>query len=717
MILPLVLCSFTSFQCKSPEAARRGSSSRGWLVHSLAGLIGSAVAAAVILGASAGVCNDAVAPTPREIETKSTWVAEHLLAEQGSPPISFQYGASQRSKSFSSWQRETTQRQLDSNRTEHVITWTHPASGLQVRLVAVDYSDFPAVEWTGYLKNTGEEPTPLIEDLQGLDATFTRSAAGEFKLHGIKGDFCTADSFQPFELELPPDFEKTFAPPPYSGKSSDGPDGWPYHNLQMPGRGVIVAVGWPGQWESAFTRVGGKRLRVTAGQQLTHLRLQPGEEIRTPLIALLFYDGEDLIRSQNLWRRWYLAHVIPKVNGQPQGPIQQVQVSGNDAAYVQKFIDAGMDPDLLWRDAGGGNTWYPSDEGPYAAKPGEPDNSWLNTGTWEIDRSKYPQGFRPFSDWAHEHGMEFLLWFEPERVGSPESWLGKNRREWLLPATDLTVGEIFNLGHPEALAWLTDHLDGMIKSEGIDWYREDMNGNGPLTAWRAADDEDRQGMTENLYVQGHLRLWDELLKRNPGLSIDSCASGGRRNDLETMRRAVPLLRSDFQFPGPQQGVIDGNQCHTHGLSRWLPFQGTGVYQYDPYSLRSFYLPSFGMGRLDDETMQAQIDAYDECGRIAPAMLFGDFYPLTPYSLESDAWMAWQFHRHDSGEGAIQAFRREDAPEPSIRLKLHGLDPAANYEVTDFDRGPTTHRGDALMQEGLEIKLDPRGSAVLTYKQR
>jgi alpha-galactosidase len=101
------------------------------------------------------------------------------------------------------------------------------------------------------------------------------------------------------------------------------------------------------------------------------------------------------------------------------------------------------------------------------------------------------------------------------------------------------VGDIFDLGNPAARTWLIDHLDRMIKTEGIDWYREDMNGGGPLPAWRNHDGPDRQGITENLYVQGHLQLWDELRRRNPGLRIDSCASGGRRNDLETMRRDGP----------------------------------------------------------------------------------------------------------------------------------------------------------------------------------
>ena len=69
----------------------------------------------------------------------------------------------------------------------------------------------------------------------------------------------------------------------------------------------------------------------------------------------------------------------------------------------------------------------------------------------------------------------------------------------------------------------------------------------PLAYWRAADVPDRQGITEIRYVTGLLAYWDELRRRRPDMLIDTCASGGRRNDLETLRRAVPLWRSDYAF--------------------------------------------------------------------------------------------------------------------------------------------------------------------------
>jgi alpha-galactosidase len=53
---------------------------------------------------------------------------------------------------------------------------------------------------------------------------------------------------------------------------------------------------------------------------------------------------------------------------------------------------------------------------------------------------------------------------------------------------------------------------------------------------------------------------------NPQLRIDSCASGGRRNDLETMRRAVPLWRSDYAEVGDRTARGNTNQCFTYVLS-------------------------------------------------------------------------------------------------------------------------------------------------------
>lgn len=648
---------------------------------------------------------------------KSQWVKTHLTnAEQGAKtlPFSFVYDGQPSADFLRTWPHKDETAVLDKNRTQRTSRWTDPKTGLEVRWVATEYADYPAVEWTVYFKNTGKSNTPILENIQGIDTTFHRKAEGEFVLHGIKGDWSSADSYAPYEIKLEPGASLQRSPSE-SGKSTDGPDGWPYYNLAYPGGGVLLAVGWPGQWKSYFDRDQTDGLRVRAGQELTHLSLRPGEEIRSPLIAMLFWQGADVVGAQNLWRHWYIAHNMPRTHGQTQTPLTEIQVGGSakEIPNIQAYLDAGIHVDLCWRDAGGdaAATWFPTEGGPYP----QTGMAWLNSGTWDIDPTKYPQGFRPFTDWIHAHNMQFVLWFEPERVGNPNSWLGKTHPEWLLPGT--SHGALLDEGNPAAREWLTDHVDGMIKSQGIDWYREDMNGGGPLPAWRRNDAPDRQGMTENLYVQGHLAFWDELRRRNPDLRIDSCASGGRRNDLETMRRAVPLLRSDFQFIS-DPGVVEGNQGHTYGLSSWLPFQGTGIGSDDPYTMRSFYLPSFGLWGLTPQNKAIQQKAYAEDRKVAPLML-ADYYPLTPYSLALDQWIAWQFNRPAQGDGVIQAFRRGNCEAATTTVRLRGLDPAAQYTLTNFDIAGVTHvSGKELMEKGLTIQSKDKPSAVIiTYRRK
>lgn len=668
----------------------------------------------------ATACASGASPTREEIEMAEHWLERTLLTGGATSPFKFTYDDKPSGGWLGSCGFRRSRRALDEKRTEHSLTWDDDATGLRLRCAAVAYSEYPVVEWTVYLKNMGKEKTPLLEDIHGLDATFFSDANGPFTLHGIEGDSCTARSFQPYALPFEPGTTKRFAPGaadgPISGKSTDGKDGWPYFNLRGPGGGVIIAVGWPGQWASSFAYEE-SGIHVSAGQALTHLRLEPGEEIRTPLIALLFWRGSDLIRAQNLWRSWYMAHVLPRIGGRPQGPITHIQVGGSLASLpgVKAYLDAGVKPDICWRDAGGKDTWYPSEGGPYKDK-----RVWLNTGTWEPDPVRYPAGFRPFSDAVRAMGMQFLLWFEPERVGDPNSWLGTKHPEWLLPGN--SAGSVLNEGDPAALKWLTDHVDGMIKSQGIDWYREDLNGSRYGEAWRKNDAVERQGMTENLHVQGHLAFWDELRRRNPSLHIDSCASGGRRNDLETMRRAVPLLRSDWSVTSFADEPLqrEGNQAQTHGLSSWLPWQGAGVPRFlDSYSVRSYYLPGFGLippgnWSASEASRAAVRRSYQECRRIAHLML-GDFYPLTPYSVDTDRWIAWQFYRPDLDEGVVQAFRRVDAPGDILVVRLEGLNANKRYEVEDLDGGITLKNGDELMGGHAIVLRQKPGAAVLNFR--
>ena len=243
---------------------------------------------------------------------KTVWLGDLPTGPLRAPftaevPFSFRYGDQPSSYLLKMWEFNRSSRRLDDNRTEHTLTYTDPKSGLVVRCVAVEYHDFPVVEWTLYFQNTGSAPTPILENIQALDTRFERSEDGEFILHHSKGSQATSTDFEPYADRLERKAEKRISAAGGRPTNTD----LCYFNIALPGEGTIVALGWPGQWAAQFTRDEGTGLQVRAGQELTHFKLLPGEEVRSPLVALVFWHG-DWIDGQNVWRRWMVAHNLPR---------------------------------------------------------------------------------------------------------------------------------------------------------------------------------------------------------------------------------------------------------------------------------------------------------------------------------------------------------------------------------------------------------------------
>jgi alpha-galactosidase len=565
------------------------------------------------------------------------------------------------------------------------------------------------VEWTLHLRNSGTNDTPILSDIQALDTLWGRGGQAECVLNHHSGEDCTPDSYEPHRLALVPKSEHRLAPT--GGRPTNR--GFPYFNIEWPGEGIIVAVGWPGQWAAQFTRDAVGALRVRAGQERTNFRLRPGEEVRSPLVVLQFWKG-DRVQAQNIWRRWMLAHNLPRTRDGKLPPPMLTSCSGGffpglkcdeagEFRFLDAFTQAGIKLDYWWMDAG----WYPCGDG------------WPNVGTWTPDLTRFPRGLKAVSDHAHAKGAGLIVWFEPERV-SPGSWIATNHPDWVLGGLK---GGLLNLGDSTARQWLTDHVDKLLTEQGIDFYRQDFNMD-PLPYWRANDSDDRQGITEIRHVEGYLAYWDELRRRHPGLLIDSCASGGRRNDLETLRRAVPLLRSDYQSFAGDPAYAPGNQGHTYGLSSWIPYYGQGVYYSERqliYAARSHFCPAFALAidvRKPGVDWALARRLIEQWRRVAPSLL-GDFYPLTPYQLDADAWLAWQFDLPEAGDGVVQAFRREKSPYEAARFKLRGLEATATYVVTDLDTPgtPVRFNGRELMEPGLPVTLPESGSSgLLTYRR-
>jgi alpha-galactosidase len=661
--------------------------------------------------------SQAVEPSTAEMQMAQRWVEARFGSKSvPSLPFSFVYEGKPSSTLLPSWKAEQSARELDSHRTERAVALADPRTGLTVRCVATVYRDSPAVEWVLHFKNTGSADTPILENVQAMNSDFGAAAGeGTFTLYHAEGSHERITDFRPLERTIAPGDRVRLAS--FGGRSSDGT--LPLVNLAQPGGGgVALGVGWTGQWAASFARPGHGPVNVQAGMETTHLRLHPGEQIRTPAVLVLFWSGPDRMRGQNLLRRLLLRHFTPTAGGKPVEPPSALSphaIVGFENTTEENMLRAignvashGLAVDYWWIDAG----WFTC------------ARNWARyVGNLDPDPVRFPGGMKPIADAAHRAGMKFLLWFEPERV-MPDTWLYKNHPQWLLRPTDAMPAELkyqihdrfylLDLGNPEALAWAKAKLSGMIGSAGIDCFRNDFN-MYPVYYWRNGEAEDRQGIREIKYVTGLYDLFDTLIRDHPNLLLDTCASGGRRIDFEMLRRALVLTRSDYLWDPI------GQQCHTFGLAQWIPITGIGAASVDRYNCRSGLGSHFVLAAdffSKDPALWQSVARILKEHRSLKHLYTGDFHPLGPYSTATNAWTAWQFDRADLGEGLVQAFRRQDSPTADATYRLAGLDPAAEYSVTDLDDPkPRQTTGHDLMDHGLSIRLPAKpAAAIIVYKR-
>lgn len=631
-------------------------------------------------------------------------------------PFSFTYGGRNSADFLSSWNRTHTEKSSEDGRQRHDIVFADPQTGLEVTCELTVYTAAMAAEWVLYFENTGAMDTPILENIQALDLSLKTPVGEPPSLHTLLGSSASERDFLPVTYTVPPGAEQVLFPA--AGLSSKGvpagqPGGqMPFFNFAWEGGGLAGAIGWSGQWEMAVTRgakarspLEGQRphgpeqerelrafvmaergrqpdlhYRLAAGQQTAHFTLHPSERNRSPRILLVPWEGAASIDGNNRLRRVLLEHYLVRRNGAVLVPplsataIQHGQDftstnAQNQLAAMEKMASIGVE--AYWHDT----AWFSG---------GFPDG----IGNWTPDPERFPEGLKPLGDAAREHGMDFVLWFDVERV-MPGTDTAREHPEWLLHTEESDA--LFNLGDPDALDWLADRLSKCIEDWGVTILRQDMT-ILPLPYWQDNDAEDRRGIHEIRHVENLYALWDRLLSRHPGLVIDNCAGGGCRIDLETMRRSIPLWRSDTQIFGRSNAAW--NQAQTAGLNLFVPVHAAGLWSLDPYNARSTTTTG-GATLLDINSdafpMDAARRARDEVELLRPYWL-GDYYPLTEIGMDERQWCGWQFHRPDLGGGYCLLFRRAESPYPAMEVALRGIDVAARYDVRDIDSGRKTHNG-------------------------
>ena len=606
---------------------------------------------------------------------------------------------------------------------------------VEVRVEAALNGEFGETEYTVWFENKGTEPSAVLKDLRCAVISFPGE---EPVLRSCLGD----------HINRYADYETPLRDTTVRFVSSNGRAThvvFPYFDLVHGDGGTLLALGWAGTWQAEFCGGEAETQWSAASCNDFDSVLLPGEKIRTALVVQLPYRGRDRDDATNLWREWFLKYNLPKADGeghdiQPFSTACFASDTGlpnSDGSISERFytwkrtlerlVYEDVVPDFRWFDAG----WYLDPRGNTVA------SDWYGTvGSWALDTVKWPaKTFLESNEACHKAGMKVLVWFEPESVcdvedlaehyGYNPEWADYYRRNRYTS----------NLGIPECLEWTLDRITKLMGENGVDLFREDNNSN-PAKAWKAFDAKSaaetglsRTGITENLAIQGHYELWDRIIAfcaaNGKCTYIDNCASGGGRNDIESLRRSLPFMRSDYD-----RTTTALRLSMTWSYCRWVPFHGANTKESadeldpgiaggsTPYITRASWLPVYNLAEqythdvaLDYDRVRATFGEWKKYRHL----LVQDFHPLTPWHGPEDTsgWTAFVWHDRKTGEAVLEAFRQETCPEADFTARMPFLQPEQSYTLTNEDTGEQrVLSGAALASEGLALTLDePKSSAV------
>ena len=603
-------------------------------------------------------------------------------------------------------------------------------SGISVSVEAKSHKEYDAVEWVLWFENKSNNNSAIFSDILDCDTllplefpkplnpgympkegdacVITMNGMVDGKYYWENDKVSATEYGLNYEyLDKAPNKTKRFAN--ICGRSSEGM--MPFFDVTATGCGYITAIGWTGDWKSEFTKYD-LGIRMKTGLKETKFYLMPGEKIRTSSVLIMKYGkSED---KYNKFRRLIKNHFSHKscTEAKRDGLMACELWGGLPSEEMKKRLNELKKYDIkfedIWLDAG----WYGNCTKCDEAFSGD----WSkHTGEWVVNKRVHPEELTDVAACAKAVGANLMLWFEPERAlkGTPAT---EQHPEWFL-TLDGTKEQILYYGNEEARSYVLDLLSRYTENLNLSCYRQDFN-IGLTKYFAQSDEENRRGIIEIKHITGMYRLWDELLEKFPGLIIDNCSSGGRRIDIETLKRSIPFFRSDYQCNFNENPEV--LQTHNSGISLYLPYNGcTSKTKCDTYAIRSSYSSSWGgafynaiFQSMDENDFAWAKKITDEYRSIRKYFSM-DFYNLGSSCFDPTAWAIWQYHDSETQSGIVMAFRRCESPFDQVKIELKGLLPEKAYTFTNLDDYATQDEKNSIM-----IRLpQKRSSIILKYQLR
>ena len=590
---------------------------------------------------------------------------------------------------------------------------------LSVTVKTHKYDEFNATEWVLWFENSGEKDSKIISEIKDCDMILPFDIDRAYRQNMFipkKTDLCVVSmngmvesdrywenarecfdeyTFNYDYLYKLPHSTKKFAN--RGGRSSD--KYVPIFDVTQNNKGYIVAIGWTGDWKAEFTECE-NGVHVKTGLKETNFYLKPNEKVRTSSVLIMEYDeNEDKYNKFRKLIKNHFSHMActkAEKEGLFAAGFFGSVPSENIVRHIKKLAENGITFDEIWIDAG----WYGK------CQPNSMSDWDACVGEWDIHEETHPKRFQDVLEEAKKTNSKIMFWIEPERARSNTAVINA-QPDWFLSLPG-TTNNILNYGNKDAWNYVYDMISGYIEELEISCYRQDYN--VPLTSFFAGNDEpERRGITEIKHIMGMYDLWDKLLENYPHLLIDNCSSGGRRIDIETMKRSIPFFRSDYlcnNNPDPEALQVQ------NGISKYFPYNGCSTKLCDKYAFRSAYSSSFGLSTdiLTEDDYAAARELTEEY-KLIRKYFSKDFYNYGSDYYDTKSWTIWHYHDTDTDSGVIVAFRRCESPFDNVTVKLKGLNDAKEYSYYNFDT-----KEESKGNSSLTIKLaEKRSSVVIEYK--
>jgi len=483
------------------------------------------------------------------------------------------------------------------------------------------------------------------------------------------------------------------------------------------------ALAWSGSWRITVEQDQLDEVRVTGGFNPFDFGyvLHAGEKLETPA----FYGGysaHGLGGASRLLHHYELAHILPHRigTGEDAAPKPRPVIYNSWEATEMNVTEAGQEA-LAEKAAALGVSRFVMDDGWF----GQRKDDHAGLGDWYVNPQKFPHGLKPLIDRVHSLGMDFGLWVEPEMV-NPDSDLYRKHPDWVLnfpgrPRTEERNQLVLNLARTDVRDYVLGFLDKLLTENDIAFLKWDYNRNWSEPGWDQLPPDEQKKVyvtfIENLYW-----ILGELHKRHPQVELESCSGGGGRVDLGILKYADEVWPSDNTDPFDRLTQQDGftyaytpqvMMAWVTDVPHWMNLRTTSL----EYRMLSSMQGSLGIGaniaKWDTEetaTARRLIAAYRQ---VQPTIVQGDLYRLISPRNGSE-FSATQTVNKDKSQSVVFLFihsTQEGRLFP--RLKLDGLDPAAEYALTAIEgkaaqQTPTTASGAWWMHHGLDMDTSFRG---------